>query len=87
MLRINGEITTFLNDCDFKDKNEFMDKLRALRKSPNLAPNCKYDPFYDMIGVAIQQAFYVNEKQLMRYKNYCNYRSETGGSNDGKQKT
>ncbi len=84
MLRINGEITTFMNDCEFKDKNEFMDKLRALRKNPILKENCKYEPFYDMIGVAIQQAFYVNEKQLMRYKQYCNYRSETGANNGNK---
>ena len=36
MLRINGELTTFLDDIEFKDKDELMKKLRVLRKSPNL---------------------------------------------------
>lgn len=84
MLRINGEVITFMDDCDFNSKEEFMDKLRAMRKSPNLAKNCNYKEFYDMVGVAIQQAFYINEKQLMRYKEYCNSRSMTGATN-GKQ--
>jgi len=84
MLRINGEITTFINDIDFENKDGFMEKLRALRKTPNLAPNCSYNQFYDMVGVAIQQAFYVNEKQLMRFKNYCNYRAKTGANNGSK---
>ena len=81
MLRINGEITNFINDCEFEDKTQLMDKLRSLRKSPNLDQNKSYKVFYDLIGVAIQQAFYVGEKQLTRYKNYCNYRAQTGANN------
>lgn len=81
MLRINGEITSFLNDCDFKDKEDFINKLRVLRKSPNLLQNCKYEQFYELIGVAIQQAYYINPNQIMRFKTYCNFRKETGANN------
>lgn len=81
MLRINGELTTFLDDIEFKDKDELMKKLRVLRKSPNLAPNTHYDTFYNIIGVAIQQAYYTNPKQLERFKNYCEFRKNTGTQN------
>lgn len=82
MLRINGEITNFINDCEFEDKTQLMDKLRSLRKNPKLDQNTNYSIFYELIGVAIQQAFYVGEKQLIRYRNYCNYRSQTGSNNE-----
>jgi hypothetical protein len=78
MLRINGEITSFLNDIEFETKEEFMEQLRTLRKQPNLANGCDYEQFYKMIGVAIQQAYYTNPNQLVRYKNYCKSRKETG---------
>lgn len=81
MLRINGEIATFLDDIDFTNKDELMEKLRILRKAPNLAPNTSYETFYNIIGVAIQQAYYTNPKQLERYKGYCEYRKSTGNPN------
>jgi len=77
MLRINGEITNFIGDCNFKSKEELMEKLRGLRKKPNLASNCDYAKFYEMIGVAIQQAYYTNPNQIMRYKSYCTSRKES----------
>lgn len=85
MLRINGEITGFIGDCKFESKEELMEKLRTLRKNPNLIQNCDYGQFYEMIGVAIQQAYYTNPNQIMRYKTYCNSRKETG-ANYGKTK-
>jgi len=78
MLRINGEIINFINEIDFNNKDEFLEKLRAIRKTPNLQSNCDYDEFYQMIGIAIQQAFYTNPNQLARYKEYCKQRAETG---------
>lgn len=78
MLRINGEITTFLDDIEFETKDQLMEKLRALRKAPNLASNTDYQDFYNIIGVAIQQAYYTNPKQIERYKKYCKSRLETG---------
>ena len=81
MLRINGEITTFLDDIEFSNKDELMQKLRELRKSPNLASSTNYQDFYNIIGVAIQQAYYTNPKQLERYKNYCKFRKNTGVNN------
>lgn len=87
MLRINGEITSFVDSIDFENKDELMTKLRFLRKNPNLAPNTKYQEFYDMIGVAIQQAFYTNPNQLVRYKGYCKSRVETGANNGRNNKS
>ncbi len=81
MLRINGEITTFLDDIEFETKDQLMEQLRALRKAPNLASNTNYQDFYNIIGVAIQQAYYTNPKQIERYKKYCNSRLETGVQN------
>jgi len=81
MLRVNGEITNFIDSLEFTTKDEFLDKLRALRKNVNLRPNCDYDEFYQMIGIAIQQAFYTNSNQLLRYKDYCKQRAETGVNN------
>lgn len=83
MLRINGEITTFLDDIEFETKEQLMQKLRELRKTPNLASNTNYQDFYNIVGVAIQQAYYTNPKQLERYKKYCEFRKNTG-TNNGK---
>ncbi len=80
MLRINGEITTFIDETDFETKEEFMDKMRKARKEPSLKSNAEYHIYHDIIGVAIQQAYYINEKQLLRYKKYCQNRKETGGN-------
>ena len=87
MLRINGEITTFIDDLEFENKEQLMEKLRAFRKTPNLAPNVSYDDFYSIIGTAIQQAYYTNPKQIERYKNYCNYRKSTGENNGRNDKS
>lgn len=85
MLRIDGEITSFISDFDFSSKDELMSILRNLRKQPNLHPTCEYEHFYGMIGVAIQQAYYANPNQIMRFKNYCIEKAKTGG-NDGRTK-
>jgi len=78
MLRINGEVTNFIGGINFENKEQLMERLRSLRKKPNLLPNCDYRQFYDMIGIAIQQAYYTNPNQIMRYKKYCDSRIKTG---------
>lgn len=85
MLRIDGEITTFLSDINYQNKEELMNKLREIRRTAKNKIKNGYSQFYPMIGVAIQQAYYTSEKQLMRYKKYCNSRVESSGGNYGKQ--
>ncbi|MEG1752212.1 MAG: hypothetical protein RR247_04095 [Clostridia bacterium] len=81
MLRINGEITNLISDLEFNSKEELMDKLRLLRKLQVNTQNTSASEYYQMLGTAIQQAFYTNPNQIMRYKNYCEFRKNTGGKN------
>lgn len=70
MLRLSGEMTNFLEILDVNTKTDLLIMLRLIRKNLKVTENTDYDYFYNMIGVAIQQAYYINAEQLEKYLNY-----------------
>ena len=70
MLRLSGEMTNFLKILDVNTKTDLLIMLRLIRKNLKVTENTDYDYFYNMIGVAIQQAYYTNAEQLEKYLNY-----------------
>lgn len=70
MLRLSGEMTNFLEILDVNTKTDLLVILRLIRKNLKVTENTDYDYFYNMIGVAIQQAYYTNAEQLEKYLNY-----------------
>ena len=70
MLRLSGEMVNFLEILDINTKNDLLIMLRLIRKNLKVTENTNYDYFYNMIGVAIQQAYYINAEQLEKYLNY-----------------
>ena len=70
MLRLSGEMVNFLEILDINTKNDLLVMLRLIRKNLKVTENTNYDYFYNMIGVAIQQAYYTNAEQIEKFLNY-----------------
>lgn len=75
MLNIGGELAFILQDIDYNSKQELLDKLRALRESLKTYPKEERDKIKPILAISIQQAFYASKYELMRYKNFCEFRS------------
>lgn len=78
MLNIGGELAFILQDVDYKSKQDLLDKLRGLRDSLRNYPEEQRKILRPILSVAVQQAFYASEWELLRYKNFCEYRSQNG---------
>ncbi len=76
MLNIGGELAFILQDIDYKSKQELLDKLRSLRENLKDYPKAEREKIKPILATSIQQAFYASQWELMRYKNYCEYRSK-----------
>ncbi len=70
MLRLSGEMVNFLEILDVNTKTDLLIMLRLIRKNLKVTENTDYDYFYNMIGVAIQQAYYTNAEQIEKFLNY-----------------
>ena len=78
MLNIGGELAFVLQDIDYNSKKELLDKLRYIREELREYPKEEKAKLRPILAVSIQQAFYASEWELLRYKNFCKYRSEHG---------
>lgn len=78
MLNIGGELAFLLQDVDYNSKKDLLDKLRNIREDLKTYPKEEKEKLRPILAVSIQQAFYASEWELMRYKNFCKYRSEHG---------
>ena len=78
MLNIGGELAFLLQDIDYKSKPDLLEKLRGLRDSLRDYTKEERQSLRPILSVAIQQAFYVSEWELMRYKKFCDYRRANG---------
>ena len=78
MLNIGGELAFLLQDIDYKSKPDLLEKLRDLRDSLRNYTKEERQSLRPILSVAIQQAFYISEWELMRYKKFCDYRRENG---------
>ena len=78
MLNIGGELAFILQDIDYKSKQDLLEKLRGIRDSLKDYTVEERQMIKPLLSVAIQQAFYMSEWELMRYKRFCDYRREHG---------
>lgn len=71
---INGEIVPILEAVEIKSKDELLTKLRNMRAATvKLAPADRR-VVKQMLGIAIQEVCYTSERELLRYKNYTDYK-------------
>ena len=78
MLNIGGELAFLLQDIDYNSKKDLLDRLRHVRTELRDYPEEDKTKLRPILAVSIQQAFYASEWELMRYKDFCKYRSEHG---------
>jgi len=71
MLNIGGELAFILQDIDYTSKQDLLDKLRTMRDSLKDYPKEERKEIRPILAVAIQQAFYFSEWELMNYKKFC----------------
>lgn len=74
MLRISGELAFIIKDIDYTSKKDLLDKLRNLRQTLGGYKPDERKKLKPFLAIAIQQAFYTSEYELMKYKNYCSNR-------------
>ena len=70
MLNIGGELASILQDIDYSSKQDLLDKLRTLRDELKEYPKDEKQNIRPILAVAIQQAFYFSEWELMNYKKF-----------------
>lgn len=71
MLNIGGELAFILQDIDYTSKQDLLDKLRTMRDGLKEYPKEQRKEIRPILAVAIQQAFYFSEWELMNYKKFC----------------
>lgn len=82
MIHSGGELASLIPSIDFTSKRELLEKLRKIRDG--IKGHTQFDEFFrDNIGVAIQQAFYIKEKDLLMYKKVNTIRSNNGKKING----
>lgn len=82
MIHSGGELASLIPSIDFTSKRELLEKLRKIRDG--IKGHTQFDEFFrDNIGVAIQQAFYITEKDLLMYKKVNTIRSNNGKKING----
>lgn len=82
MLNIGGELSFILQDIDYTSKKDLLDKLRTMRDDLQNYPKEERLKIKPILAISIQQAFYASEWELMRYRKFCDYRSENGKKDD-----
>ncbi len=76
MLNIGGELAFVLSDIEYSSKQDLLTKLRTLRDDlKNYAPEDR-KLIKPILAVSVQQAFYITNWELMRYKEFLSKRSE-----------
>ena len=75
MLNIGGELAFVLADIEYSSKQDLLTKLRVLRDDlKNYAPEDR-NLIKPILAVSVQQAFYITNWELMRYKEFLSIRS------------
>ena len=70
MLNIGGELAFILQDIDYSSKQDLLDKLRTMRDELKDYSKEEKQNIRPILAVAIQQAFYFSEWELMNYKKF-----------------
>ena len=74
---MGGELSSLIEVVDFANKTELLEKLRNMRKSTVKLDEPERSAVKEMVGIAIQQAYFTTEKELLRYKKYVNVKGKT----------
>ena len=74
-MNIGGELAFILQDINFSSKQDLLTKLRTLRESLKEYTPEERQSIRPILAVSIQQAFYISDWELMRYKEYLSKRS------------
>lgn len=75
---IGGELTSLIKVLDFSSKQELLDKLRELRQEVKTYRKIERNQILPHLAIAIQQAFYCSEWELLQYKNFLTKRKMYG---------
>ena len=78
MLNIGGELAFVLQDIDYSSKKILLDKLRSIRDDLKNYDDKERKKIRPILAVSIQQAFYANNWELMKYKDFLNWRKTNG---------
>lgn len=81
-MNIGGELILLLKDIEYSTKQELLEKLRIMRNDLKTYPKKERKQIRPLLTVAIQQAFYASEYDLLRVKR----RVENGRRNNGRNK-
>ena len=83
-MNIGGELAFILQDINFSSKQDLLTKSRTLRESLKEYTPEERQSIRPILAVSIQQAFYISDWELMRYKEYLSKRSanEQNKNND-----
>ena len=74
---MSGELMSVIGNIDFKDRDELLKKLRAIRDSVvKYAPPKRYI-IKNLIGISIQHVYFSSESDIMNYKNYLDMRKNS----------
>lgn len=69
-MNIGGELTSLIKTIDYSSKQELLDKLRNLRDEVKRYPKAEKSVIMPHLAVAIQQAFYTSEWELINFKKF-----------------
>lgn len=77
-MNVGGELTALLKAIDFDTKQELLNKLRTLRNEVKKYSKEEKKIIMPHLSVAIQQAFYTSEWELIHFKKFLEQRSDYG---------
>lgn len=84
-MRLGGELAFLLTDIDYSSKAELLEKLRAMREGLQDYQKEERLKVRPNLAVAIQQAFYASEYQLLRFKRLNNHYKENKNADKQEQ--
>ena len=84
-MRLGGELAFLLTDIDYSSKAELLEKLRAMREGLQDYSKEERLKVRPNLAVAIQQAFYASEYQLLRFKRLNNHYKENKNADKQEQ--
>lgn len=75
-MNVGGELTSLIKTIDFASKQELLSKLRTFRDEVKKYPKEEKTIILPHLAVAIQQAFYTSEWELIHFKKFLLERTE-----------
>lgn len=78
-MSIGGELIILLKEIDYKSKKELLDKLRDMRTELKTYPKNERRLIKPLLNVALQQAYYTSEYDLLKVKRHITKRKNVYG--------